>query len=178
MSSSIDIIFYSFKVKFISLPHFPDRQQPLLPKFKKKKCVFIMQSLILKGMSSASIFVKGQHISLRLGTRRWGENVSEWPALWSEPSLILLTDQVKKHFDSSENPSIINSSLSNPIAPNHRSALCYYHTPPVISVPTCDTEHHMGRREDPRETELFWRAMTSLYLLLHLASWPDVAGDH
>lgn len=46
MPYSIYKTFYNLKVKFIILPHFPDHQQPSLPKFKnKKKYIFIPESL-------------------------------------------------------------------------------------------------------------------------------------
>lgn len=37
---------YPFKVKSIILPHFPDHQQPSLPKFKKKKGILIPETLL------------------------------------------------------------------------------------------------------------------------------------
>lgn len=186
MSSSIYSTFHSFKVKFVILPHFPDHQQPLLPKCKRRN-IFSLLKVYVKRLELGKYLLKRLTHIIKIEDQNMSRKCLRpttdsvvWAVIHSSP-------QVQKHFWFLWEPinsnfswlflltSFVYSLLSNLIVPTivqsflittyQQYSLFLHHTLQV----SC---------KGPTKIKLSSGAMTWFYLLSTLGPWLEVTGDH
>lgn len=97
MSSSIYTTFYSFKVKFVILPHFPDHRQPLLPKFKRRN-IFSLLKVYFKRLELGKYLLKRLTRAIKIGDQDMSRKCL-CPTTDSVVRVVIHTSpQVQKHF--------------------------------------------------------------------------------
>lgn len=97
MSSSIYTTFHSFKVKCVILPHFPDHQQPLLPKFKRRN-IFSLLKVYFKRLGLGKYLLKRLTHVIKIGDQDMSRKCL-YPTIDSVVRVVIHpSPQVQKHF--------------------------------------------------------------------------------